>query len=96
MQERWRSRARAAAEAAFDARAAHDKPPQSEPATAQRFRAHVRIDSDRFTTMRTQRQISMYLLHRSLSADQRNRQGLEWWREALRHGDAELENKQKP
>jgi hypothetical protein len=33
---------------------------------------------------RVQRQVSTYLLYRSLSTDERNRRGLEWWREALR------------
>jgi hypothetical protein len=41
-----------------------------------------------YREQRLQRQISTYLLYRSLSTDERNRRGLEWWREALRH-DAE-------
>ena len=36
---------------------------------------------------RMQRQVSTYLLYRSLSTDERNRRGLEWWREALRRHD---------
>jgi hypothetical protein len=34
---------------------------------------------------RLQRQVSTYLLYRSLSTDERNRRGLKWWREAQRH-----------
>ena len=33
---------------------------------------------------RLQRQISTYLLYRSLSTDERNRRGLKWWRETQR------------
>ena len=33
---------------------------------------------------RLQRQVSTYLLYRSLATDDRNRRGLEWWREAQR------------
>jgi hypothetical protein len=33
---------------------------------------------------RLQRQVSTYLLYRSLSTDERNRRGLKWWREAQR------------
>jgi len=37
---------------------------------------------------RLQRQVSTYLLYRSLSTDERNRRGLKWWREAQRpHGE---------
>jgi hypothetical protein len=34
---------------------------------------------------RLQQQVSTYLLYRSFSTDDRNRRGLEWWREARRH-----------
>ena len=34
---------------------------------------------------RLQRQVSAYLLYRSLSTDERNRRGLKWWRDAQRH-----------
>ena len=34
---------------------------------------------------RLQRQVSAYLLYRSLSTDERNRRGLNWWRDARRH-----------
>ena len=34
---------------------------------------------------RLQRQVSTYLLYRSLSTDERNRRGLKWWREAQRN-----------
>ena len=33
---------------------------------------------------RLQQQVSAYLLYRSFSTDERNRRGLEWWREARR------------
>lgn len=33
---------------------------------------------------RLQRQVSTYLLYRSLATDERNRRGLKWWREAQR------------
>ena len=36
---------------------------------------------------RLQRQVSTYLLYRSLSTDERNRRGLEWWREAQRNAE---------
>ena len=38
---------------------------------------------------RLQRQVSTYLLYRSLSTDERNRRGLKWWREAQRHPSEE-------
>jgi hypothetical protein len=34
---------------------------------------------------RLQQQVSTYLLYRSFSTDDRNRRGLQWWREARRH-----------
>jgi hypothetical protein len=34
---------------------------------------------------RLQQQVSKYLLYRSFSTDERNRRGLQWWREAQRH-----------
>jgi hypothetical protein len=33
---------------------------------------------------RLQQQVSKYLLYRSFSTDERNRRGLQWWREAQR------------
>ena len=33
---------------------------------------------------RMQQQVSTYLLYRSFSTDERNRRGLQWWREARR------------
>jgi hypothetical protein len=33
---------------------------------------------------RLQRQVSTYLLYRSFSTDDRNRRGLQWWREVRR------------
>jgi hypothetical protein len=33
---------------------------------------------------RLQHQVSTYLLYRSFSTDERNRRGLQWWREAQR------------
>jgi hypothetical protein len=33
---------------------------------------------------RLQQQVSTYLLYRSFSTDERNRRGLQWWREAQR------------
>lgn len=33
---------------------------------------------------RLQQQLSTYLLYRSFSTDDRNRRGLQWWREARR------------
>jgi len=33
---------------------------------------------------RLQRQVSTYLLYRSLSTDERNRRGLKWWRDVQR------------
>ena len=38
---------------------------------------------------RMQRQVSTYLLYRSLSTDERNRRRLEGWREALHRHDGE-------
>jgi hypothetical protein len=38
---------------------------------------------------RLQQQVRTYLLYRSFSTDDRNRRGLEWWREAQRrHAEA--------
>lgn len=39
---------------------------------------------------RLQRQVSTYLLYRSLAADERNHRRLEWWREAQRHPEEAL------
>jgi hypothetical protein len=101
MQERWKLIARAAAEAVFDTRAGRDDTRRIQLAehsggfATVQVRSPIQIDVDRFRTLRTQRQISTYLLHRSLSADQRNHHGLESWREALRRSQAELAGKQK-
>jgi hypothetical protein len=40
-----------------------------------------------FRHERLQRQVSTYLLYRSFSTDDRNRRGLQWWREARRRAE---------
>lgn len=41
-----------------------------------------------YRDLRLQQQVSTYLLYRSFSTDDRNRRGLQWWREArLRHAE---------
>jgi hypothetical protein len=37
-----------------------------------------------YDEQRLQQQVSTYLLYRSFSTDDRNRRGLQWWREAQR------------
>ena len=37
-----------------------------------------------YKEQRLQQQVSTYLLYRSLSTDDRNRRGLQWWRAAQR------------
>lgn len=37
-----------------------------------------------YKEQRLQQQVSTYLLYRSFSTDDRNRRGLQWWREAQR------------
>src|SRR5882672_651657 len=44
----------------------------------------ARADAEKPADARTQRQISTYLLHRSVTTDERNRRRFEWWREAQR------------
>lgn len=48
--------------------------------TAASWPSHLAYQKERL-----QQQVSTYLLYRSFSTDDRNRRGLEWWREARRH-----------
>ena len=97
MQEHWRSIALAAAQAALEARVAHGEDGRREPAQhgtiisapIEVAPASVRAGMDRFRSAGTQRQISTYLLYRSLSTDDYNGRRLESWREALRRRNSE-------
>jgi len=95
MQEHWRSIALAAAQAALDARPGEDG--QDEPAQhgttisapIDLAPASVPAGLDRFRGARTQRQISTYLLYRSLSVDDCDGRRRESWRAALRRRNGE-------
>lgn len=54
-------------------------PWKSHPVTAASLPLHPSYRDERL-----QQQVSKYLLYRSFSTDERNRRGLQWWREAQR------------
>ena len=74
MQSHWKSVAVAAASRAF---------------RIQPTSAYVASETVQFAGARTQRQISTYLLYRSLSTDDRNTRRFEWWREAQGRRDTD-------